>query len=57
MKLENEKKSLEIQLQQMTYNWNNLKQELEKITVLLEERKKERNDALKTVFRICILLC
>ncbi len=50
MKLENEKRNLEVKCEQMSLNMNNLSNELEKLTLLHEERKKERNDALKLVF-------
>ena len=50
MKLENDKRNLEIKSEQMSLNMNNLKNELENVTLLHESRKKELNDALKSVF-------
>ena len=49
MKMENEKKGLQMQVDQMGFNMRNMQNEMDKMTFLLEERKNERKEALKQV--------
>ena len=49
MKLENDKKGLQMQVDQAGFTVRNLQSELERTAALLEDRKREMNDALKHV--------
>lgn len=49
MKLENDKKSLQMQIDQAGFTVRNLQSELERTAALLEDRKREMNEALKHV--------
>lgn len=49
MKLENDKKGLQMQVDQAGFTVRNLQSELERTAALLEGRKREMNDALKHV--------